>query len=122
MEFLNRHERAKAKKIRVYVENLKINNTFRQCKACKGTGLANFNEHNTGCSWDGSYCSICKGIGYVDLKDKTKFSICDKCDGCGFTFGEMKCKLCKGTGILTWTQAIMRGVRPGLGVKNDRNI
>ena len=77
------------------------------CKACNGTGLANFSKLSFGgCYWDGvSYCDICKGSGIsremIEFeKDGSSLMKCS-CNG------SSTCKICKGIGFLDWISSIL---------------
>lgn len=73
------------------------------CEICKGTGLANLQQHQgetiTFSSWDGSsYCDKCEGIGYIGIKEGMQIDllhyICRNCAGLG-------CQFCN-EGVVDW--------------------
>ena len=94
--------------VKYYVDNIEF--ISKPCKACEGTGLANFSRHTDGCStWDcTSFCEECNGVGFIDWEIKNLVHACPDCNGTGQTFIEMygrqKCAKCDGKGFLDWIQ------------------
>ena len=73
-----------------------------QCKKCNGKGRIPLNIN--GCAVY-SRCSVCRGIGKLNVPDNKK--MCPDCEGCGSILTKaaglpltLACKKCEGTGFI----------------------
>ncbi len=85
-----------------------------KCKVCNGTGLKGVHKlENGGFSWDdGEYCDFCEGVGYLNPKkiinlESGENLYCYECNGVGVNY-DGRCKVCGGTGIISWLKHILR--------------
>lgn len=115
---LESKDRERANNIRNFIRNYAaaIDKTFERCGACQGTGLTGTHKCRSGYSWNGEFCPVCEGTGYVNWKNSLILAICDKCSGSGGSH-ENPCKICGGKGVLDWVAAMRMGIMTGIGVK-----
>ena len=88
----------------------KVEKCFQQCETCLGTGLSGINKNRGGFSWDGGFCEICKGSGYLGWEKSELLFLCEECEGTGKgkyvnTYGN-ECSFCDGEGVLDWVENI----------------
>lgn len=112
MYFKTKEEQKRAEYLRDQIQAqyrnyaLAIENHFRPCSDCGGTGLRNIGKLVVGgFHWDGSsFCDKCKGVGYLDWEDSDLLHICYKCLGKGRDKNWNHCSVCQGKGVLDWVQ------------------
>ena len=115
---LERSEMMRVLKIKKYLDNIPKQEGihFDKCDACDGRGMVGVHKHQGGFSWNGEWCPVCGGIGYVNLESCKTIAICNSCGGTGGE-GSRKCTKCDGKGVIDWVEAIRLGITC-IGVKN----
>jgi DnaJ-class molecular chaperone len=70
---------------------------LKKCEMCGGTGLQGVRKlsGNNGYTWDGRYCELCDGTGFVPKYHENILFVCRNCKGTG-------CKICDYKGIVDW--------------------
>jgi len=113
--FLEATERRRAEKLHNFAKRYQDLTKTVECKACGGTGLTGVTKLNNGQghSWNGEYCPVCSGTGYIDFRDDQLYAICDQCGGSGGS-RTAACTKCDGKGILDWVEAMRAGVNAGI--------
>jgi len=113
---LTRSEKQKADKLHHFLKNYSTIMEIQsvKCKACNGSGLSGTTKLNNGqgFSWNGEYCPVCRGTGYIDFRDNNEFAICSSCNGTGGSGAG--CPKCNGRGVVDWVEAMRMGVKTGI--------
>jgi len=97
-KYLERDEVLKSNLIFEYLQELskRPDVKLEKCEACDGTGLQGVTKFSDGSSaWNGSFCELCNGTGFIPECHKNILFVCRKCKGEG-------CSICDYKGITDW--------------------